>query len=305
MRGALLALALCGLLGTTLAGCGVSTTQGAPQASTPSPSPTATATATTTPTATATPYAGQPCSAQDFTNGGVKYIQQGDMLVGVLDFQPPTYPGYQLPEGLPLAPYKVSPDIVGKPVSGHALSNPNTGFAFSICNASASHSHVLSEVGLKILAFTPYSGHLNEVRECGMVYSRQDGPKGGGCGGGSAFDMTLAAVFAANAGQGAVAIASSNPATSEVGVLPVTLAPGHGIFIAITTTLPTAPGTYSYGVGVAVDGGQLVYGTTGTTPALFAPVAHAWDGQYCTSSAMQAQIPPATNPPTYYLCPAP
>ncbi len=54
-----------------------------------------------------------------------------------------------------------------------------------------------------------------------------------------------------------------------------------------------------------MDGGQLVYGTTGTTPAFFAPVAHAWDGQYCTSSAMQAQIPPATNPPTYYLCPAP
>lgn len=304
MRGALLALALCGLLGATLAGCGVSTTQGAPTPS-PSPSPTATATATTAPTATATPLAGQPCSAQDFTNGGLKYVQQGDMLVEVLDFQPPTYPGYQLPEGLPLAPYKVSPDVVGKPVAGRALSNPSKGFAFSICNASASHSHALSQVALKILSFTTYTGHLNEVRMCGAVYSRQDGARDGGCGGGAAFDITMTAAFAANAGAGAVATAAIDPTNNSLGPLPVTLTPGHGLFILITPTLPTAPGTYSYGVGVAMDGGQLVYGTTGTTPALFAPVAHAWDGQYCTSSAMQAQIPPATTPPTYYLCPAP
>ncbi len=66
---------------------------------------------------------------------------------------------------------------------------------------------------------------------CGMVYSRQQGAQGGGCGGGAAFDMSLTAAFAVNVGTGAVAIAQINPATSGVGALPVALVPGHGLSI--------------------------------------------------------------------------
>src|SRR5258708_5561800 len=141
---------------------------------------------------------------------------------------------------LALAPYSGSPDAAGKRSPALPLSDPSTGFAFSICNASATHSHVLSQVALKILSFTPYSGHLNEVRMCGMVYSRQQGARGGGCGGGSAFDITMTAAFAANAGAGAVATAAIDPTNNSLGPLPVTFLPGHGLFILITPPLPTA-----------------------------------------------------------------
>ena len=42
---------------------------------------------------------------------------------------------------------------------------------------------------------------------------------------------------------------------------------------------------------------------TAGVPMLLAPVAHVWNGQACTAASMLAQIPPATNPPTPYICP--
>ncbi len=52
---------------------------------------------------------------------------------------------------------------------------------------------------------------------------------------------------------------------------------------------------------MTADGTPLPF--TGEGSLLLAPVAHVWNGQACTSSGMLAQIPPATNPPTSYICP--
>ena len=66
---------------------------------------------------------------------------------------------------------------------------------------------------------------------------------------------------------------------------------------------PTAAGYYTFAFGLAIDGATPAFAVV--APAtLLAPVAHEWTGDACLAPEMQTQIPPATNPPTFYLCPA-
>lgn len=296
--------ALVALSCVILAGCGASTGKTLGK-TTPGVLPTATVTPWPTDIVAPTvPPQVTPCSTALFANQRMGYGQQGDIIVGALDFQPPTYPGFQLPTNLPLAPYEVNGPIGGKGNGGPyalPLSNPGKGFALMLCNSSATQTHTLSSVTMKVASFTPYSGTLNEVRECAMVYSRQ-GMAGGGCGGAAAFDMQLTGAFPTSAPTGTV-ITMQNSGSSNLS-LPVTLQPNQILFILLGPTLPSLSGTYSYAAGVSIDGAPVTYAPSGTTPALYAPVTHSWDGNNCASSAMQSQIPPATNPPTYYLCPA-
>jgi hypothetical protein len=249
------------------------------------------------PSATAAPgpgaptgFAGAPCTAEAFTTHGETVAHLGDILLGQLDFNS-GYPGYVLPDDLRLAPYQIGGDAIG---SLPDLSNPANGVAFKLCNASATQAHVISAIAIRIDSFSGYAGHLNEIRLCAPVFSQQ-GMRGGGCGGGFPFDVTLAAAFAANASTGDVAAA---------GFTPITLSPGEEIVVGVTLTLPTTPGTYAFRGGIGLDGGAITYPAAPSTPALYAPVAHEWSGQNCTRPDMLAQIPPATIPPTYFICPS-
>jgi len=249
------------------------------------------------PAATAAPgpgaptgFAGVPCTREAFTAQGETVARVGDILLGQLDFNS-GYPGYVLPDDLRLAPYQLGGDAIG-PLPD--LSNPAPGVAFKLCNASATQSHVVSAIAIRIDSFASYSGHLNEIRLCAPVYSRQ-GMRGGGCGGGFPFDVNLAAAFAAGASTGDVANADFKP---------ITLSPGKEIVVSVTLTLPTALGTYAFRGGIALDSGAVTYPADPAPPALYAPVAHEWSGQNCTRPDMLAQIPLATTPPTYYICPS-
>jgi hypothetical protein len=79
----------------------------------------------------------------------------------------------------------------------------------------------------------------------------------------------------------------------EVGMGPSTAQPGQAF---------TVPGYYTFTFGIGVDGSAPVFAATSPS-TLLAPIAHQWTGTACTAAAMQAQIPPATTSPTYYLCP--
>jgi hypothetical protein len=61
-------------------------------------------------------------------------------------------------------------------------------------------------------------------------------------------------------------------------------------------------GVYTFTFGIGVDNAAPIFATTSPQTLLTADV-RAWTGAACGSAAMQAQIPPATNPPSYYLCP--
>jgi hypothetical protein len=304
-RPALLLALLAGIL--ALAGCGSSSIARPAARAVPTATSTPTVAATTTPATTPpiqTSFEG-PCTPDTLNGPNAFPGRIGDLLVGQLSFQEPAYPGYVLSESLALAPLKIT--SVRNVIQGQPMSNPGVfqgaqGFAFTICNASATQPHVLAHVAVKIHAFAPYTGHLNEVRTCALSYSRQ-GMQGGGCGGASANDVYLKGAFAANAGLGAVA-PTDTMQSSNVGPLPITLAPGEGINIVASATLPTVPGTYDFVVGVALDGGTLTFPSGPTMSALYAPVAHEWSGENCTRPEMLAQIPPATDPPSYYICPS-
>ena len=237
-----------------------------------------------------TSFAGAPCTAEAFTTHGETVAHLGDILLGQLDFNS-GYPGYVLPDDLRLAPYQIGGDAIG-PLPD--LSNPAPGVALKLCNASATQAHVVSAIAIRIDSFAGYNGHLNEIRLCAPVFSQQS-MRGGGCGGGFPFDVNLSAAFTANASTGDVANASFTP---------ITLSPGEEIVVSVTLTLPTTPGTYAFRGGVALDGGAVTYPAAPSMPALYAPVAHEWSGDNCTRPEMLAQIPPATDPPTYYICPS-
>lgn len=286
-----------------LSGCGSSGVvegKSANAHASPSPTPTLTPIATWTPrpTPTATVF-GSPCNAGDFGVNATTAVKYGDLLVSALAFQGPSYPGYQLPDNLPLAPYKV----VGNISEGKPLSNPGGGFSFMICNTSTSHTHIIHRVTMKLATFASYSGQLNEVRACTPAYSRQ-GMSGGGCGGASAYDMSLQVGFPPSASVGMEVDAQPQDASGPTGGdLGITLVPGRGASILLSSTLPTTPGTMTFSGGIAVDSQPLSYPAPTSPGALYAPVAHKWTGDACTTSAMQSQIPPATTPPTYYICP--
>jgi hypothetical protein len=306
-------------LAILLAGCGTSTTRLSGTAATPTLLPTATPrpTATPSPTPKAVPQAtlgadGHPCYASSVFPAA-RGANVGDFIAfaGLGNL---AYPGSQLPEGLPLKPYKVP--SIGAGASNSLPVNPGigkgaSGYNLFLCNASTNASHTINSVTSRIASLIPYTGQLNEHPACDGPYARP-GISGGGCGGGDPIDMTLSAGFPAGAAQGSTATATQdgtpNPfkpwrfEPAVVTPLPITLAPGDGLVIKVTVDVPAASGTYAFDFGFSVDGAAPVF--ISTSPVLLAPVAHTWTGKACLTPAMQAQIPPdVTNPPTYYLCP--
>src|SRR5262249_47572984 len=174
-------------------------------------------------------------------------------------------------------------------------------------------THVVTSLSVRIDNLIPYIGKLNEWPACsGNAYSRS-GSSNGGCGGGDPRNENLKATFPAGASASNAGTASDYRASSvtpsrifgfepvKLGPLPLALAPGDGWVLNVVLTLPGASGTYTLSLGISLDGGAPVYHPV--SAILLAPIAHAWTGPACLVPSMQSQIPPATNPPTFYICP--
>ena len=159
----------------------------------------------------------------------------------------------------------------------------------------------------------PYTGQLNVWPACNGQYAR-GGTIGGGCGGADVADLFYRVSFSQGAGQGTTLTAAQYAPPNLnfrpwVTPLPLTLAPGQDLTIKVTLDVPGASGIYDFAFSVAMDNiGSASVPTHSSAQGqavgvLLAPVVHTWTGGACLTPAMQAQIPPATNPPTYYLCP--
>ncbi len=284
------------LLALALSACGQTTAPTAARATTPAATATLSPTDTPAPTATPTPVGGY-C-----TSPGALGTVAGK--VGDLAFDAPRaldmYPALKLPDGLALAPLKVDGPIKSASASGWPVANIRQ-YALDVCNTSNTASHVLRSVSVRLDGFTPYTSQLNVTHVCATEYTRQ-GMAGGGCGGGMAgADFQLTATFTSSA-IGTVASTTFDNGASAGPPL-VTIAPGHVIQLWVTVNPPADAGTYAFRVGFALDGAATTYPTSATPAILQAPVAHEWNGDACLSSSMQSQIPPATTPATYYICP--
>lgn len=305
--------AICILLGTlALSGC--TSTAAATQTQAP--------TATTRPTAAA-----DACGVTSTASTGGLIIspqaQLGDLA----------YPAASLPDGVAQQPlvswigtdgtFKFNPDP-HHPTNPLVEQDVGGGYVLNIVNSSTS-SHTVRGVSVCMDSFTAATGQLNEWQPCNGAYTRStdslDPRMIGGCGGNTMQNEYMHAPFTANPTVGTIVTAtrvtaSSDSYSEDDGPLPVTLQPGASMTIEIGVG-PTCPanssgwqtsgcvfataGTYVFAFGVAVDSLAPAF-TAISAPTLLAP-AKEWTGAACKTSTMQARIPAATNPPTYYICP--
>jgi hypothetical protein len=302
------------LAGILLVGCGSATAgQSSPSASHPAvPPPTPTATTAPTPLPTADPaQAAAVCGWNQGMSRGAVHV--GDLFISHISFGL-AYPAVGLPAGTPLKPLQVDTAISNNTWAPGSLSpqpamvnpalNEQLGsFDVSVCNGSQTQSHVVQGTSIRIDTLASYSGQLSAWKSCDAAYSRQQTAGGGGCGGGYAGDEYLHATFSDGATAGSVVAAQPSQGTSPAihGPLPVTLAYGKTVELATGLTLPSAPAMYTFSVGIDMDGAPIWFPISESM--LFAPVAHEWSGEACSAPAMQSQIPAATNPPSYYICP--
>lgn len=318
IRRVLSALALI-VITAAVAGCGAQPTPSSNTSVTDAPAATATTPPTPTPQPTVDPAALARCNAQQTPQDAV--VQAGDILM-FKPTSPMNYPAVQLPDQTPLKPLQVPVQVSNNAFSqpskfpGAVPTNPGglTGsmrtfqFVASICNGSASQSHVVQSVSVRIASLTPYTGSLMVWPGCDTAFSRQYPNVGtGGCGGGVATEEQVQATFASGAQAGTTVIArqtgfSDATPNESITALPFTLASGKGLSFQVSVAVPDMAGTYAFTIGFKVDGAAAAFGPPADS-FLAAPVAHTFTGSACNTSAMLAQIPAATTPETYYICP--
>jgi hypothetical protein len=180
-----------------------------------------------------------------------------------------------------------------------------SGYSFGVCNSSASKTHTLQAVTVKIAAFASYGGQLNQWSGCDGTTDSHHQLTASGCGGATALCMCFHAPFAPSATTGTEVTTSQaddslNSPGDHAGKLPFAMAPGQAFVAYITMDKPSGAGQYTFIMGLQVDG-HTSY-SLASPKTLLAPVAHTWTGMACQQAGMLAQIA-ATNPESYYICP--
>ncbi len=238
-------------------------------------------------------------------------MQLGDLLVSQATASGLGGPSYRIPAGTPSKPLELAGPMANPGAHSPDI-NPQlqgvAGYVTEICNPSA-HAVTVQSVWARVASFSAFSGPLAAWNPCmdGSYYAAQQHQFGGGCGGGLSANETMQASFPASAGVGATVLASqlSSAPTgpgqpSPFPQFPLSLAAGQSILVVTGVTPPTAAGTYTFSLGLAVGDAAPVYFAT-SAPVLFAPVTQAWNGKNCMTPAMQTQIP--TSSQSYYICP--
>jgi hypothetical protein len=271
--------------------------------------------ATSTPLPTADPAEAAAICGANWAPSGV-VVRAGDVLIGPVHLAELATPASKLPDDTPLRPLRIQfgSSTAGLAVSADLPTNPTMdehvgGYEIDICNASATQAHTLTGVSARIDAFTPYSGNLNQWNPCSGAYSRAGSSSG--CAGAYFAAEYVHVAFESSAGAGSVEMArqvasgrddGAGQPYADVGPLPLPLPPRKAFPVNVGMTIPNSPGTFTFAFGVALDGRPPAFAPA-PKPILFAEVAHNWTGRACLRNEMQAQIPPATDPPAYYICP--
>lgn len=296
------------LVALLFASCGSSAvaTVSATSTATATPSPSPTAVPTVSPSVIANCF-GAGTKAADVTLIGDILILRGGL--GGLD-----YPSVSLPDGTALTkPYKLNSydtDFYGKnfpnsPTTNPLVENEHGGsYSVSVCNISGTQTHTIQAVTAKLASFTAYTGQLSSWNFCDGTLTSHHSLYGGGCGGAKAGCECFHATLPANTPVGTVLTVKQtgndlNTPGDNAGTLPLALHPGSEMSFDVGVDQPSPAGTYAFQLGINVDG-MAIFGQA-TPSALFAPVAHTWNGQNCQKPAMLAQIA-ATTPETYYIC---
>jgi hypothetical protein len=224
----------------------------------------------------------------------------GDLAVSRPDVLYAFNADYMLPDGLSTSqPLAVTTQNNGAFVLGGALESravvQPVEFFVDICNISTATTHHLGDFGVRLTSLTPYTGQLNVLNGCALLYARSGG-YGGECASGYSPDVEEPFQFAANATASATVTQTLSPATQ--------ILPGQDVGIGFSVHPPTSVATMTFQLGLGIDGQAISYPAALTTqPAINAPVARRWAGNYCSAAPMQSQIPVTSPANTYYVCP--
>jgi hypothetical protein len=207
---------------------------------------------------------------------------------------------YMLPDGLSTTQPLIvttqnnSAFVLGAALESRAVVQP-VEFLLEICNTSTATTHHLGDFGVRLTSLTPYAGQLNALNGCASLYARS-GSIDGECASGYSPDVEESFQFAANAAVSATVTQKLSPAAQ--------ILPGQGVGIGFSVHPPTGVARMTFQLGIGIDGQAISYPSVLTTqPAINAPIARRWAGNYCTAAAMQAQIPATSPANTYYICP--
>lgn len=297
-RRRLMTAALLTGLGLLVAGCA---TSGVGSASPPTPT-SFTVTATPQPTATPVTDTASPTTIASAQRCGPP---AGAFFIGNLAISTPEVlygfnDDYMLPDGLSTSqPLTVTTQNNGAFVLGSALESravvQPVEFLLEICNTSTTTTHHLDGFGVRLTSLTPYVGQLNVLNGCALLYARSGG-FGGECASGYSPDVEESFQFAANAAASATVTQTLSPAAQ--------ILPGQDVGIGFSVHPPTSVATMTFQLGLGIDGQAISYPAALTTqPAINAPIARRWAGNYCSVAQMQTQIPATSPANTYYVCP--
>lgn len=174
------------------------------------------------------------------------------------------------------------------------LNGPANGDAGNVC-----------AVTVTIVSYQPLSAPIHNVtRTCSDLPWANPGSveTGGGCGAAVEANGRADLVFASTA-VGASASSAfhdvNNPQSTQPVQIPASGSQQASVWIHVRVP---ASGTYVFRVGIWQDrAGPAVFTTL--TATFVVDALHEWSGQACAAPAMQAQMPPPSNPPALFICP--
>ena len=299
------------LLSMLLVGCAGATTGGATAGSS--------ADTATEPLATSTPTAQPTIPTADVKRVCGQFMPTPAVVVGALVVAQQTgfgnlaYPARKLADNAARTPFVVQQGLPSDPAhpTNPVMHEETGGYVLTVCNMSST-AHTIKRVDVRIESIVPYTEQLNVWAPCTASYSRNFGVGEQGCGGADVQDEYLHAPFTAAATTGAAVTATQTGTSGDrgYGPLPVTLNPGRVMTIEVGMgstdgagyQVFSTAGTYTFAFGLGIDDDAPAFAAI-SPPTLLAPPAHEWNGAACLQPAMQAQIPSATTPPTFYICP--
>ncbi len=216
----------------------------------------------------------------------------GEVRVGAFD-------AWQvLPASLPLQP---QPIAVAKVSGNTALSSVTVDIGLDL--SSSTSPGYLCAVTARIVAYEPLAAPMpNVTRTCSdHAYLDPGGADyGGDCGSQVGPPASAAIRFAGSAPGSTVTVPiQGNAGSGRPATLPSP--DGRASHVGVVLAVP-ASGVYTFVVGLWQDRSGPTR-TVQVSETFNLDAAHEWSGQFCTTPAMQAKLPPPTNPPTPLLCP--
>ncbi len=160
-------------------------------------------------------------------------------------------------------------------------------------------------VSVKIVSYKPLSAPIpNVTRTCSDLPWLNPGgvETGADCGAGGRVIGRADLTFTSNAAGASASSAFhdvNNPQSTEPLQAPASGSQQASVWVHIKVP---ASGTYVFRVGIWQDrSGPVVFTTL--TATFVVDALHEWSGQACVAPAMQAQMPPPSNPPSIFICP--